>query len=266
MAFQVSMRPFRCRPGGAAYAARTRARARARARVGSSVLSRIDQSPCCPGNSSGPLSVADWVARLKCVGQVSARRRGVRRAYDVRAGGEVCTVQNRKLAMLPWALKLPLAAPHWVSKFTCTCFRCRPGGAAYAARARVGGEFCIAQTRTVAMMPWNLKWPLSGGRLDLQVSMRLSDVGQAAQRALHARARSRVGSLVLRRLGVSPIWSGNSSGPVAVADWKSKSTRVFLNVFRCRPGGAANAARSTRARVGSSVLRRIEKSPCCPGK
>ena len=38
------------------------------------------------------------------------------------------------------------------------------------------------QNSKVAMSPWELKWPLRGGRLDFQVSKRFSYVGQAAQR------------------------------------------------------------------------------------
>ena len=40
------------------------------------------------------------------------------------------------------------------------------------AHARARADFCIVQTRTVAMMPWKLKWPISGGRLGLQGNMR----------------------------------------------------------------------------------------------
>ena len=52
----------------------------ARARIGSCVLCRIEKSPCCLGNASGPLAVADWISKLTCVLQMSARRRSVRRA------------------------------------------------------------------------------------------------------------------------------------------------------------------------------------------
>ena len=86
----------RCRPGGAAYAARTRERTRAR---GWEVLCCAEKkSPPCPGNSSGPLAEADLISKLTCVFfQMSATRRSVRRAYArAHAGGEFCIVQNRK--------------------------------------------------------------------------------------------------------------------------------------------------------------------------
>ena len=54
-------------------------------------------------------------------------------------------------------------------------------------RARSGGEVCIAQTRKVAMQPWKLKWPRSVGRVDFQLNVCFSDVGQAAQRTPRVR-------------------------------------------------------------------------------
>ena len=104
--------------------------------------------------------------------------------------------------MLPWNLKWALTGDRLAFQVSMRPFRCRPGGAAYAARtrarararARAGGEFCIVQNRSVAMLPWKLKRPFIGGRLGCQVKMRWPGVGQAARRAPRVRrARGRGG-------------------------------------------------------------------------
>ena len=43
-------------------------------------------------------------------------------------------------------------------------------------RARARAGFCVPQYGKVAMSAWKLKWPLSGGQFDVQVSMRFSNV------------------------------------------------------------------------------------------
>ena len=102
------------------------------------------------------------------------------------SGMNLRSVQTGKMALLSRGAAAVgerggVGSVHW--------YCARPGGAAHAARARAGGEFCKVQNRSVAMLPWR-QWPLSGGRLHFQVSMRVSGVGQAAQRAPRVRARA----------------------------------------------------------------------------
>ena len=97
------------------------------------------------------------------------------------------------------------------------------------------------------MVPWELKWTLSGGRLDFQVDVRVSDAGQAAQRTPSVqRARARVRSCVFRRIDKSPCCPGNESGPLAVAAWIYKVTSVF-----CAPDVGQAAQRTPRVRASA---------------
>ena len=134
-------------------------------------------------------------------------------------------------------------------------------------RARACAELCISQNRQVAMLPWKRKRALSGGRLDLQGNQRFFVLPMSARRRsvrrayARAHARARVGSSVLCRKKVATLpWE---------LKWPFSGGRfdfqVNLCFFRCRPRGAACAAR-TRARtlVGSSALCRIEKVATMP--
>ena len=175
---------------------------------GASLQRRIEESPYCLGNSSGPLAVTNWDSKLTCVCQVSARRRGVRRTYArARAGGEFCTLQNRKVAMLPCKLKWPLNGGRVGfqvnSDFQMSARRHS------LRRARGDGLLRIVQNIIVAMLPWKFKWPLRGIRLDFQVNARvlLQDVCQTAQRT--PRVCARVWSCAWCRLEKSPCCPGH---------------------------------------------------------
>ena len=71
-------------------------------------------------------------------------------------------MQTREVAMLPWALKLPLSGDRLDFQVGMRFFfKCVGQVAQRTPRARAGGEFCIEQTRTVAMIPWKLKGRLA---------------------------------------------------------------------------------------------------------
>ena len=121
-------------------------------------------------------------------------------------------------------------------------FKCVGQVAQRTPRARAGGEFCIEQTRTVAMIPWKLK-----GRLTVaDWFCKVTCVCQMSVRRRSARcARARVGRSALRRLAKSPCSPGNSSGPVALAELISNLTCVFQMSARLR-----SARRACDARAG----------------
>ena len=117
------------------------------------------------------------------------------------------------------------------------------------------------------MVPWELKWTLSGGRLDFQVDVRVSDAGQAAQRTPSVQRARACAELCI-----------SQNRQVAMLPWKRKralsggrldlqGNQRFL-CSRCRPGGAAYAARTrerTRARGWEVLCCAEKKSPPCPG-
>ena len=100
----------------------------------------------------------------------------------------------------------PLAVTDWMSKQTCGCQM--PAGRRSVRRERARGRGVLyLQNRKVAVLPWELKWPLSGGRMAFQVNMRFRMLASGAAHA--ARTRARVGSCALCRLEKSPCCPGH---------------------------------------------------------
>ena len=136
-----------------------------------------------------------------CFFQMSTKRRSVRRPYARARGWGVVYCANTKVAMLQWEQRnLPFSGGRLGFHVNMRFSKCRPDGAACAARARGWGvAHCadIVQNKTVAMLPWALKWPLSGDRLNFQVNMRFCfrcrPGGAACAARASARPRSRAG-------------------------------------------------------------------------
>ena len=130
--------------------------------------------------------------------------------------------------------------------------------------ARAGGELCIAQNRKVAMLPWRPKWPLSDGGLGFQVNLRFSQVSARRRSVRRARACWWVVLHCVEKksrhvaVGVKVALNGDRLG--------------FHVKLRCLLSDVGQAAQRSprarapaRARAGSSVLRRLEKTRWCLG-